>query len=320
MKLSELSPAVGSTKAPKRVGRGHGSGTGKTSLPYAVGKFLQNDAIITSIQPSWRDRSELFGYFNEFTKRYNETELLRAMYEATYNENIYLTILYEMNIARVEYYFAEMLSILEMPNRDEWVIEVVASPWETDPKRIVHGKLKIPANTWYIGTINNDDSTFAVADKVYDRAITLDFDSYNDPFEVSEEVGEIHLSGSGLRALYEDALKNSDNKLDEEDLGDEFFSLNKIFDFVYTTFDLAVGNRIINQIKTIVPVFMACGGSKEDALDLMLSRKLFAKLEGRFEEYVKPALKDCVNLLNRVYGKGVMKRCEKVINKISRSL
>jgi hypothetical protein len=56
------------------------SGTGKTSLPYAFGKFLQNDAIITSIQPSWRDRSELFGYFNEFTKRYNETELLRAMY------------------------------------------------------------------------------------------------------------------------------------------------------------------------------------------------------------------------------------------------
>ena len=144
----------------------------------------------------------------------------------------------------------------------------------------------------------------------------MDFDSYNDPFEVSEEVGEIHLSGSGLRALYEEALKNSDNKLDEEDLA----KLNKIFDFVYTTFDLAVGNRIINQIKTIVPVFMACGGSKEDALDLMLSRKLFAKLEGRFEEYVKPALKDCVNLLNRVYGKGVMKRCEKVINKISRSL
>ncbi|MBQ7540823.1 MAG: hypothetical protein IJT44_00855, partial [Clostridia bacterium] len=90
------------------------SGTGKTSLPYSFGKFLQNDATIASVQPSWRDRTELFGYFNEFTKRFNETEVLKKMYEATYKEDIFLTILDEMNIARVEYYFAEMLSILEM--------------------------------------------------------------------------------------------------------------------------------------------------------------------------------------------------------------
>ena len=49
------------------------SGTGKTSLPYAFGKFVNNPAVIASVQPSWRDRSELFGYFNEFTKKYNET-------------------------------------------------------------------------------------------------------------------------------------------------------------------------------------------------------------------------------------------------------
>ena len=61
------------------------SGTGKTSLPYAFGKYVCNPAVIASVQPSWRDRTELFGYYNEFTKRYNETELLRALYEASYN-------------------------------------------------------------------------------------------------------------------------------------------------------------------------------------------------------------------------------------------
>ncbi|MBP5610841.1 MAG: hypothetical protein J6X72_05845 [Clostridia bacterium] len=49
------------------------SGTGKTSLPYAMGKYFKNDATIASVQPSWRDRTELFGYFNEFTKQFNET-------------------------------------------------------------------------------------------------------------------------------------------------------------------------------------------------------------------------------------------------------
>ncbi|MDD2435765.1 MAG: hypothetical protein PHO63_05915, partial [Bacilli bacterium] len=119
------------------------SGTGKTSLPYAFGKFIKNDSTIASVQPSWRDRTELFGYFNEFTKRFNETEVLSKMYEASYTDIVYLTILDEMNIARVEYYFAEMLSILEMPSRDEWIIDLVPSVWPSDPKKLTDGKLKI---------------------------------------------------------------------------------------------------------------------------------------------------------------------------------
>lgn len=100
------------------------SGTGKTSLAYAWGKFLKHDSCVASVQPSWRDRTELFGYFNEFTKKFNETEVLKEMYMAGYTDDIYTVILDEMNISRVEYYFAEMLSILEMPNTDEWIVEL----------------------------------------------------------------------------------------------------------------------------------------------------------------------------------------------------
>ncbi|MBR2333933.1 MAG: AAA family ATPase, partial [Clostridia bacterium] len=117
------------------------SGTGKTSLAHCMGLFLNNPTTIASVQPSWRDRTELFGYFNEFTKRFNETEVLKKMYEATWNKNIYITVLDEMNIARVEYYFAELLSILEMPSRDEWVVSLVPSVWPTDPKHVIDGKL-----------------------------------------------------------------------------------------------------------------------------------------------------------------------------------
>jgi hypothetical protein len=91
------------------------SGTGKTSLPYSFGKYLQMDSTIAAVQPAWRDRTELFGYFNEFTKVFNETEFLRAVYEANYVKDPHVIVLDEMNIARVEYYFAEMLSVLEMP-------------------------------------------------------------------------------------------------------------------------------------------------------------------------------------------------------------
>ena len=64
------------------------SGTGKTSLAYAWGKFLKHDSCVVSVQPSWRDRTELFGYFNEFTKKFNETQLLECLYTATFTDDV----------------------------------------------------------------------------------------------------------------------------------------------------------------------------------------------------------------------------------------
>lgn len=52
-----------------------------------------------------------------------------------------------------------------------------------DPRHLEDGKLLIPQNVWYVGTANNDDSTFSVSDKVYDRAFTINLDSKGVPFD-----------------------------------------------------------------------------------------------------------------------------------------
>ena len=78
------------------------SGTGKTSLAHAFGSFIDNRSTIIPVQPMWKERSDLIGYYNEFTKKFNETLLLEKMYEANYSEDMYITVLDEMNIARVE--------------------------------------------------------------------------------------------------------------------------------------------------------------------------------------------------------------------------
>ena len=74
------------------------SGTGKTSLPYAMGKFFKNDTSIISVQPSWRDRAEMLGYLNEFTKKFNETDFLKSLYETTYRDDLNFIVLGEMNL------------------------------------------------------------------------------------------------------------------------------------------------------------------------------------------------------------------------------
>ena len=65
---------------------------------------------------------------------------------------------------------------------------------------------------------------------------------------------------------------------------------------------------------------MACGGSKEDALDFLLSRKVISKIEGRFEDYVKSALKELLALMKKTYGVNVLKRSEKTVESLMRRL
>jgi len=289
------------------------SGTGKTSLAYAFGHFLGNDSVIAPVQPSWRDRTELFGYFNEFTKRFNETELLTKMYEASYNDNIYITILDEMNIARVEYYFAEMLSIMEMPSKSEWVIGLVATPWENDPKKIVDGNFTLPGNMWYIGTINNDDSTFMVTDKVYDRAMPIDINEKCAKFDVPKTEG-INISDEYFESLFQEAYKKHPvssemlKKLDEMD------------QYVIEHFRISFGNRIMRQIEDFVPSYVECGGTEVDAIDYLISSKILRKFEQLNLAFIKNELDEFINYLNVNFGKENMKLCKEFIVRLKKAI
>ena len=279
------------------------SGTGKTSLPYAFGKFVNNDAVIASVQPSWRDRSELFGYFNEFTKRYNETELLRAMYEASYNENVYGVILDEMNIARVEYYFAEMLSILEMPSRNEWVVDIVPNSWSSDPEHLNNGQLTIPPNMWYIGTANNDDSTFAITDKVYDRAMPIDINTKGVAFD-APDTEPVYINYKHFEDLLNKAKAEnqvSDNLLQK---------VNLLDDYVIKHFRIAFGNRIVKQMRDYIPAYVGCGGTEVDGLDYVLARKVFRKFESLNLSYIRDEIDGLCAYIDELFGEENMNECK----------
>ena len=272
------------------------SGTGKTSLPYAFGKFTQNDTTIASVQPSWRDRTEIFGYFNEFTKRFNETEVLKKMYEAKYTDDVYLTILDEMNIARVEYYFAELLSILEMPTRDEWVVDLVPSAWPTDPKMVVEGRMTLPQNMWYIGTANNDDSTFAITDKVYDRAMPIDINTKGKYFD-APYTDNLSLSFTHLESMFDEAKEKY--KVSQESLD----KITELDDYVIEHFRLAFGNRIVKQLKDFVPAYVGCGGTEIDGLDYVLKQKVFRKFESLNLSFIRDEIDGLISYMDKMFGK-----------------
>jgi len=289
------------------------SGTGKTSLPYMLGKYFQNDTTISAVQPSWRDRTELFGYFNEFTKKFNETEVLKRIYESSYNDDINVIVLDEMNIARVEYYFAEMLSVLEMPDPDEWKIELVTATWAGDPKNLEEGCLKIPQNVWYIGTANNDDSTFAVSDKVYDRALVINLDSKGVAFEAPETLPK-KISFSHVDEMYKQAWK-------DYPVSDEIHKKIQELDmYVIQHFRVAFGNRIIKQLNMFVPVYVACGGDVLEGLDYLLATKVFRKFESLNLGLIRDEIRGLVVFMDDLFGKDVMKECYAYLDRLQKMI
>ena len=287
------------------------SGTGKTSLAYATGQFLDNPATIASVQPSWRDRTELFGYFNEFTKRFNETEVLKKMYEATWNENIYITVLDEMNIARVEYYFAEMLSILEMPSRDNWIVDLVPSGWPNDPKHVVKGRFTLPQNMWFIGTANNDDSTFAISDKVYDRAIPININTKGVPFD-APETDKLYVSFKHVEAMFKEAQEKY--KVSQEVID----KINTLDDYVIEHFRLAFGNRIVKQLKEFVPSYVACGGTEIDGIDYVLCNKILRKFESLNLGFIRDEIDGLCDYLSELFGEENMGESKEYLQRLKK--
>ena len=287
------------------------SGTGKTSLAYAAGEFFGNSSTVVPIQPMWKERSDMIGYFNEFTKKFNETTMLCKLYEAGGKDDVYITVLDEVNIARIEYYFAEFLSLLELTDANKRYLDVVSDTWKNDPERLVNGKLLLPVNMWFVGTANNDDSTFAVSDKVYDRAAVIDLERKCTPF-VCDTPSPCRISNGVLVALFEKAKEKYTLSSESKE------KLKKLDEYLSEVFRVSFGNRIMRQTEAYVPIMLACGGTETDALDDILARKILRKLEQLSPAFVKSESENLLNLLDELFGEDAMLQSRQYIEKIQK--
>ncbi len=288
------------------------SGTGKTSLAYAFGEYLNNSAVVVPIQPMWKERTDLIGYYNEFTRKFSETTLLQKLYEANTNDNIYITVLDEMNIARIEYYFAEFLSLLELPDTNKRYLDVVSDKWDNDPKLLRNGQLLLPKNMWFVGTANNDDSTFAISDKVYDRAMVINLDKKAKPF-IAKDTKNRRISATKFLELVIKAQK------EYEITNRNLRRIKQLDKYLIANFQITFGNRIMQQIKNYVPVIVACGGSELSAIDDILSKKVLRKLESKNLVYVKSAAQGLSAFLDDLFGEDQMELCKEYIQNIEKN-
>ncbi len=172
------------------------SGTGKTLLPVCYARMMGMHSMVMAVQPRWDSPQDMFGFYNYLEKQYKATELSRALVRMDpYNypqdtfpslnsnwakDRMLLVLLDEMNLARTEYYFSEFLSKLELrrlvndSNRSE---DRKAAEIELDagPSKDLRFRLWVNGNILFVGTMNEDETTQTLSDKVLDRSNVIRF-------------------------------------------------------------------------------------------------------------------------------------------------
>jgi 5-methylcytosine-specific restriction protein B len=246
------------------------SGTGKTQIAIQYAKAVhgikeptESDPylFICPVRPEWTDPTGLVGYHDLLTDKYIVPTFLEALLVATANPNIPVFIcLDEMNLARVEYYLSDILSSIESDSPLQ--LHSNSLPIEGSSGGEVRGQLSLPKNIYIVGTINIDETTNPLSDKVLDRAVMID-------------MSDVDLEGyfSGLAS--EGSLKNTVNLC-----GGVIVELNNIL----SNYSLGFGYRSAKEaLQYHASAMLLLSKNTDEILDEIFIQKFLVKLRGSEE-------------------------------------
>ncbi|WP_123042976.1 McrB family protein [Cohnella candidum] len=269
------------------------SGTGKTKLVQlfaeSLGATSENGQFtLIPVRPDWSDPADLIGY-KDLNDRFRPGPLAEVLVQASNPANRhkpYFVCLDEMNLARVEHYFSDILSILETQNRygDRIETDVLLrrSALVTPDDQSTYGDLRIPDNVYLIGTVNMDETTHPFSKKVLDRANTIEFnyiqlDQY--PISTSAVVTPQQAPNSFLQSQY---LQLVDAYHDEykgqiESTTQMLVRINEILEGIHAHVGFRIRDAICfyliyNEQSDLM--------TREQALDLQLLQKILPRIQG----------------------------------------
>lgn len=279
------------------------SGTGKTKIAQVFAEYMCQDEkpedrkrryAFIPVRPDWMDNKGLLGYYNLLDETYHATPLLRLLIQAGKNpDKPYFIILDEMNLAKVEQYFSDFLSIMESRtagNRQGEPLPLhTAKSAETPDGIAIPRDINIPANVYFTGTVNVDESTYMFSPKVLDRANVIEFN------DVDLENYE-----KGVMTAEQFVMKEQDvrQKLLSADGETPFCSKKDFMDILKTAprthdylleisqilhpYNLHFGYRVVNEISRYIlcAYEMVQDFDLEEAMDIQILQKILPKFHG----------------------------------------
>lgn len=273
------------------------SGTGKSKLvelfAEAIGATREDGTYnLIPVRPDWSDASELIGYRN-IESKFQPGILTNIIKEAVKHKEIpYFVCLDEMNLARVEYYFSDILSIMETRDKKDEEIKtdkLIRSELFAGDLEAVEGlgDLYIPENLYIIGTVNMDETTFPFSKKVLDRANTIEFNEVNLDYNFDREEGELPpkiYSNKLLLSKYIKIAQCKEKKNTAKEVIDELKEINKILEKCDMQFAYRVRDEVVFYVIYAVHEEIM---DFDKALDYAIKQKILPRIGGSSEEIEK---------------------------------
>lgn len=274
------------------------SGTGKSKLVTEYATALKSNIRFVPVRPFWADDSDLLGYADTVNNIYRpgDSGLIDTLIDAQANEDsLFIVVFDEMNLARVEHYFSQFLSVLEMDAGDRMLtlynqqLESRLYNSEKYPSNI-----RIADNVLFVGTVNTDESTYQFSDKVLDRSNVMTLKMI--PFgSIDETVGspverskrEVVKAGDfqKMKKVNTEAKLTSDEK-------NMLWDLHKALNNVDA--NMGIGWRIVRQIdKYLMNIPDGIDSyTREKAFDMQIIQRVLTKVRGSEDQMRKLVGKD----------------------------
>lgn len=283
------------------------SGTGKSKLVRLFAESLgatreNNQFNMISVRPDWNDSTDLIGYKN-LESKFIKGKLTQIIEDASENlDKPYFVCLDEMNLARVEYYLSDYLSVIE--SRQLIGETIVTDSLIYDYEIEDEDSLKLPENLYLIGTVNMDDTTFQFSRKVLDRANTIEFSEVNLESLFENEIEKVE----NMTDIYNDFLKSTYLKTTHiepehrdyaKEINKKIIQINDILSkyqkqFAYRVRDEILFYMVENKKSNLL--------SEDAAFDYQIMQKVLPAINGS-ENSIKEVL---VNLFNFVCEKDIL--------------
>jgi 5-methylcytosine-specific restriction enzyme B len=278
------------------------SGTGKTKIAQVFADYMcqeetderrQKRIAFVSVRPDWMDNKGLLGYYNLLDEKYHTTPVLNLLIDAEKNpDKPYFVILDEMNLAKVEQYFSDFLSIMESRTpgngRGEPLCLHSGKMAETHAGDQIPPVLHIAPNVYFTGTVNVDESTYMFSPKVLDRANVIEFndvdlENYSRGFEQSERF-VLEDPDVRMKLLVKGDIpfcSRDDYASARQILGDKGTLLQEILTILHPH-NLHFGYRVVNEVSRFIVKAkeMVKDPGADDTLDIQILQKILPKFHG----------------------------------------
>ncbi|MBX9180161.1 AAA domain-containing protein [Paeniclostridium sordellii] len=272
------------------------SGTGKSKLvkllAESLGATSENERfILIPVRPDWSDPSELLGY-KDLNGTFHPGILTTTIEKAIDDkQNPYFICLDEMNLARVEYYLSDILSVIESRYIDEngdiktdKLIrkELLGNDQEAIQK---YSDIYIPDNLYIIGTVNMDETTFPFSKKVLDRANTIEFNEVNlgfnfDSFE-EVPIEQKEFTNNFLKSKYIKLIDCKNEKEQATQIINQLIKINNVLEKYNQHFGYRVRDEIVYYCLYALKDNLF---TKEEAMDYCIVQKILPKIGGSDED------------------------------------